>query len=191
MTEAASERIFLSVYGLPALQAAVGIDPTDKRPLRKAETSALHRELLQSRIAELKLRIPTGGLRECLVRGLLYVGMARGRADERGLAALRGLRTIEDDKPKPTLSEFKALVREQYYMLLIDGEATLAAIPDLLPRDYEARRKGLSALRRVLGAAGDLTGETAQRLERVAELFAVEPETAGVAHTKPRLARAS
>ena len=191
MTEAASERIFLSVYGSPALQAAVGIDPTDKRPLRKAETSALHRELLQSRIAELKLRIPTGGLRECLVRGLLYVGMARGRADERGLAALRGLRTIEDDKPKPTLSEFKALVREQYYMLLIDGEATLAAIPDLLPRDYEARRKGLAALRRVLGAAGDLTGETAQRLERVAELFAVEPETAGVAHAKPRLARAS
>ena len=191
MTEAASERIFLSVYGSPALQAAVGIDPSDKRRPRKAETSALHRELLQSRIAELKLRIPTGGLRECLVRGLLYVGMARGRADERGLAALRGLRTIEDDKPKPTLSEFKALVREQYYMLLIDGEATLAAIPDLLPRDYEARRKGLSALRRVLGAAGDLTGETAQRLERVAELFAVEPETAGVAHTKPRLARAS
>src|SRR6187402_2356747 len=40
MTEAASERIFLSVYGSPALQAAVGIDPTDERPLRKAETSA-------------------------------------------------------------------------------------------------------------------------------------------------------
>ena len=111
MTGGASERIFLSVYGSPALQAAVGIDPTDERPLRKAETSALHRELLQSRVAELRSRIPTGGLRECLVRGLLYVGMARGRADERGLAALRGLRTIEDDKPRPTLTEFKALAR--------------------------------------------------------------------------------
>src|SRR5215211_2615953 len=50
----------------PALQAAVGIDPTDERPLRKAETSPLHRELLQSRIAELRSRIATGGLRECL-----------------------------------------------------------------------------------------------------------------------------
>ena len=145
----------------------------------------------KSRVAELKSRIPTGGLRECLVRGLLYVGMARGSADERGLAALRGLRAIEDDKPRPTLSEFKALVRAQYYMLLIDQEATLAAIPDLLPRDHEARRKGFAALRRVLSAAGDLTGETAQRLERVAELFAVEAETAGVTHVKPRLARAS
>ena len=191
MAEAASERIFLSVYGSPALQAAVGIDPTDERKPRKAETSALHRELLQARIAELKSRIPAGGLRECLARGLLHVGMARGRADERGLAALRGLRTVEDDRPRLTLSEFKALVREQYYMLLIDQEATLAAIPDLLPRDYEVRRKAFAALRRVLGAAGDLTGETAQRLERVAGLFGVEPDTAGAAHAKPRLAKAS
>ena len=122
---------------------------------------------------------------------MIYVGMARGSVDERGFAAIRRLARIEDDRRRLTLAEFKALVREQYFMLLIDEDATLAAIPDLLPRDYEARRKGLAALRRVLGAAGDLTGETAQRLERVAELFAVEPETAGVAHTKPRLARAS
>ena len=34
--EAAAERTFLTVYGSPALQAAVGIDPADTRPLRKA-----------------------------------------------------------------------------------------------------------------------------------------------------------
>ena len=32
--------------------------------------------------------------------------MARGRADERGLAAIRGLRAgVEDDRPKPTLAD--------------------------------------------------------------------------------------
>ncbi len=92
MTETFAERMFLSVYGSPVLQAAVGIDPADARPLRKAAKSPLHRELLQSRIAELKSRIADGGLRECLVRGLLYVGMARGGADERGFAAIRRLR---------------------------------------------------------------------------------------------------
>ena len=187
-----SQRAHLSsVYGSPALQAAVGIDPTDERPLRKAETSALHRELLQSRVAELRSRIPTGGLRECLVRGLLYVGMARGRADERGLAALRGLRTIEDDKPRPTLTEFKALVREQYYMLLIDEEATIAAIADLLPRDREMRRKAFTALRRVLSAAGEVTGEAAQRLDRVAGLFGVNSDATDASVARPRLAKAS
>ena len=189
MTESLSEQMFLSVYGSPALQAAVGIDPTDARPLRKAQTSPLHRELLQSRIAELKSRIASGGLRECLVRSLLYVGMARGRADERGLAAIRGLRAgVEDDRPKPTLADFKALVREQYYMLLVDEEATLAAIPDLLPPDAEGRRRALTALRRVLSAAGDMTGEAAQKLERVAGLFGVGSDGA---IGKPKLAAAS
>ena len=31
------------------------------------------------------------------------------------------------------LSEFKTLVREQYFMLLIDKDASLAAIPSMLP----------------------------------------------------------
>ena len=105
MTETLAERMFLSIYGSPALQAAVGIDPTDARPLRKAAKSPLHRELLQTRIAELKSRIAER--RACAsasCAALLYVGMARGRVDERGLAAIRGLRAdVEDDKPRPTL----------------------------------------------------------------------------------------
>ena len=32
-----------------------------------------------------------------------------------------------------TLAEFKMLVREQFFMLLLDREAALAAIPKLLP----------------------------------------------------------
>jgi hypothetical protein len=115
--------------------------------------------------------------------------MARGRADERGLAAIRALRAgVEDDQPKLTLAAFKALIREQYYMLLIDEAATLAAIPDLLPADRDVRRTALTALRRVLSATGDMTGEAAQRFERIAGLFGVG--TDGVAG-KPKLAKAS
>ena len=43
MSEALAERTFLAVYGLPTLQAAVGIDPAATRPLRKAPKSPLHR----------------------------------------------------------------------------------------------------------------------------------------------------
>jgi hypothetical protein len=174
MTEAASERMFLSIYGSPLLQAAVGIDPANTEPLRKAAKSPLHRELQQKRIDEMKSRIATGGLRECLVRGLLYVGMARGGADERGLAAIRRLRSVQDNRPRPTLAEFKALVREQYYMLLIDQDATLAAIPELLPADTDMRRKAFAALHQVLSAVGETTGEAASRLQHVASLFGVE-----------------
>jgi len=176
MTEAISESTFQWVYGSPVLQAAVGIDPENGQPHRKAGKSSAHAQLLQARIDELRSRIDTGGLRECLARGLIYVGMARGGPDERGLAALRRLRAVEDDKPRLTLSEFKSLIREQYFMLLIDQEATLAAIPRLLPRDLETRRGAFIVLCHVLNALGDITGDAADRLRQVAQLFGVEAD---------------
>jgi pimeloyl-ACP methyl ester carboxylesterase len=176
MTEAISESTFQWVYGSPVLQAGVGIDPESGQPHRKAGKSSAHAQLLQARIDELRSRIDTGGLRECLARGLIYVGMARGGPDERGLAALRRLRAVEDDKPRLTLSEFKSLIREQYFMLLIDQEATLAAIPRLLPRDLETRRGAFIVLCHVLNARGDITGDAADRLRQVAQLFGVEAD---------------
>ncbi len=84
MSETLAERTFLAVYGSPTLQAAVGIDPAATQPMRRAAKNPLHQELLQTRIAELKSRIPIGGLREAVIRALLYAGMARGAVDERG-----------------------------------------------------------------------------------------------------------
>ena len=75
--EALSETLFLGIYGSPALQAAVGIEP-DAEVSAKPEMSPEHRQRLEARIAELKSQIGSGGLRECVVRGLLYVGMSRG-----------------------------------------------------------------------------------------------------------------
>jgi hypothetical protein len=40
-------------------------------------------------------------------------------------------------------------------MLLIDQEATLAAIPNLLRSDADVRRKAFAALRQMLSAAGE------------------------------------
>ena len=62
---------------------------------------------------------------------------------------------MKDGGLQMTLAEFKALIREQFLMLLMDQEATLQAIPDLLPADEDARRKGLAALHEVLSARGD------------------------------------
>jgi hypothetical protein len=181
--EALSERMFLSIYGSPALQAAVGIDP-QADPSPKPEMSQDYRKRLDARIAEIKSRIPTGGLRECVIRGLLYVGASRGMVDERSIEALRRARA-ERSGPRLTLAEFKAVVREQFFMLLLDQEATLAAIPKLLPRDTEARRAGLAVIREVLSASAELSGETTKRLRRVVELFGVSEGDTSQASTGP------
>jgi hypothetical protein len=174
--EALSESLFLSIYGSPALQAAVGID-ANADPSPRPEMSEQHRKLLDARIAELKSKIGSGGIRECGIRALLYVGMARGMVDERGLEALRRMRR-EDVASRLTLVEFKSLVREQFFMLLLDQDASLAAIPKMLPQDMHHRQAVLTAIREVLSVGGDISGETAKRLDRVAQLFGVSTEAA-------------
>jgi len=180
--EKLSEQIFLAVYGMPALQAAVGIDAAAGRPRRPGK-SPLHRELVEKRIAELKAKIDKGGLQECTIRGLIYIGAARGAVDERGVAALRRIRLTEEGS-KMTLAQFKAMGREQFFLLLLEPEATLAAIPKLLPSDLAERRKGLAAIRNVLSSSGEIAGETAERLKRVAALFGLDEQPSGTGAEK-------
>ena len=173
-SEALAERTFLTVYGSPLLQAAVGIDQSGKRPPRKASKNLLHRELLQKRIDELKARMPIGGLPEATIRALLYVGMARASVDERGFELVRRIRETHGAMP---LAAFKAMVREQFNMLLIDSEAALAAIPAMLPPDAETRRKALELIDTVLRARGELSAEDRKRLDDVAKLFGIDGES--------------
>jgi hypothetical protein len=170
MAEAVAERTFLSVYGAPMLQAAMGIDPSGTHPLRKTAKTPLHRELLQKRIAEIKAAIPTGGLRAAVIRGLLYSGMPRAAIDERGFEALRRVREAHTDL---SLSAFKALVREQYNMLLVDEAAALAAIPAMLPHDADTRAQAFDLIRQVLSARGALSADDHARLAEVARLFGI------------------
>ncbi|WFU38264.1 DUF3141 domain-containing protein [Bradyrhizobium sp. CB82] len=181
--EALSEAIFLNVYGSPALQAAVGVDP-NAAPSSRREMTAEHRAMLDRRIAELKSKIGEGGLREAAIRALLYVGSARGMVDERSIEALRQVRR-DHSGPRLTLAEFKMLVREQFFMLLLDRDGALAAIPKMLPDDVNQRRAAFAAMRHVLSAAEEITGERAKRLKQVAELFAVGEAAEPVSNVAP------
>ncbi len=171
-----SEQSFHAIYGAPTLQAALGIDTNSNQPPRKAEKSLLHQALVEARIAELRTRFAEGATCEGLARALIFVGMARGGADERGLEAVRRLRRAHPSAKQLTLADFKAVMREQYFMLLIDEDAALAALPKLLPESIEERRAAFAALREVLDASGALTGLAAERLQRVATLFRLDSE---------------
>src|SRR5215468_9825941 len=170
LMETVAERTFLTVYGSPALQAAAGINPADTRPLRKPAKNRLYQELVQKRIAELKSHIALGGLREAVVRALIYVGLGRGFVDERGFETVRRLRNRYGDMP---LSEFKTLVREQFAMLLIDQQAALAALPSLIPADAGKRSDGFNAIRQVLAACGKGSAEDEKRLSEIGRLFGI------------------
>ncbi len=170
-TEKMAEDTFHRIYGSPVLQAALGIDTdSDERP-RKAAKNPLHRELMDKRIAELRAGFSKGGLREACVRALVYVGAARGSVDERAFAAIRQLRRTDPLGGKLSLTEFKKLIREQFYMLWIDETEALDTLSQLLPEALDQRRRGYDLLRGVLETTGQLTGEAADRLARIETLF--------------------
>jgi hypothetical protein len=170
--EALTETVFLNVYGSPVLQAALGID-SGAEPSRRREMSAEHRAMLEKRVAELKSKTGEGGLREAAIRSLLFIGSARGMVDERSIEALRQVRR-DYAGARSTLSDFKTLVREQFFMLLLNRDAALATIPKLLPEDMNQRRAAFASMREVLSASGEIAGERAARLERVAALFGLD-----------------
>jgi pimeloyl-ACP methyl ester carboxylesterase len=170
--EALSEAVFLAMYGSPALQIAVGVDP-QSAPAGRREMEPKHRELLQARIAELKSKTSYGDLRVAGIRALLYVGSARGMVDERSLEALRRLRQADEGK-RIKLAEFKKLVREQFFILLLDREAALAAIPRMLPGNIDDRRRVFSAMQKILSVSAEISGEVANRLIQVAGLFGLD-----------------
>jgi hypothetical protein len=166
-----SEALFRTVYGLPAVQAFYGIDPQSDRPLHKAGKSALYRELVERRIAELKSRMVQGGLHEAVIRALLYIGLPRASVDERGFEMVRRIRREHHDLPTLPLQDFKALVREQFFMLLIDPDAAIAALPGLLPKDAETRGKAMAIIRQIASAVETDNSESMRRLQQIAQIF--------------------
>jgi hypothetical protein len=169
--EAAAERTFIATYGSEALQTAAGVDTRAVLPPRRASKNLLHYELVEKRIADLRSRISSGGLREAVIRSLLFAAMDRAAVDERGFEALRRIRRSQSDVP---LSAFKTTVREQFDMLSIDPEAAVAAIPSMLPADIAARQKAFNLICEVLSARGSHSREDLNRIRRIGALYGLD-----------------
>jgi hypothetical protein len=133
---------------------------------------AAHEALVAQKVAALRARIDQGGLREGVVRIILYAGAEEGSVDTRGFRMVERLREEYFAAELPALppAQRREFIKEQFFMLLLDEEATLAALPKLLSTDEE-RRSALEAAQRVLTAIGELTPARKARLRRVAEIL--------------------
>lgn len=169
------EQVFLMTYGSPVLQALLGLRASDESPRRRPGLEPERIAFVQERIAELKAKTATGDARDAAIRSLGYIGMGGAGVDERAFNQLAQMRTQYGDL---SLEEFKRLVRDQYFSLLLDEEAAVEAIPAMLPAAVDARTNILEDIRRIALAAGDMDGERKKRLSRIETLFAPAPEPA-------------
>jgi hypothetical protein len=174
-TEKLSEDTFRAIYGNETLQTALGVDTISEKRPRKAAKSLLHDELTAKRVADLRAAFGQGGLREAAIRALIWTGAPRGAVDERGFGVIRRLREAERGTDQPSLAEFKAMVRQQFLMLVIDERAAMDALPGLLPADRSEREQALDHIRSVLEGTGPVAGEVADRLDRIEAIFLPDP----------------
>jgi pimeloyl-ACP methyl ester carboxylesterase len=162
------EEIFLAIYSSPVLQALVGIRASDTLPRRRPGVEPERLAFIRERIGEIKSRLAEGGVREAAIRALVYIGLAGAGVDERAFNVLREIRAGQEGV---TLDEFKRSVREQYFALLLDQEAALAAIPRMLGSEAQAREQALALIRAVVRASGEPSGHRALHLAQIEALF--------------------
>ncbi|RPH65179.1 MAG: DUF3141 domain-containing protein [Myxococcaceae bacterium] len=177
MRDAMTEAVFLGVYGLPAVQAAVGLGP-EVKDQRHAERDLARELVAQKSRAELETRYMVGGALEAIARALVYVRLPEGTVDERGFWMMMALRDARPPEERRSLTEMKGIVKEQFLLVTLDEQRAFDTLPALLPRSMEKRRAALEALLRIISARGALSEESQRRLQRIEALFDVRSDRA-------------
>ena len=163
-----AEEIFHAVYGSPWVQGLLGVTRDNGRPRPKPGISPDQEAVLAAKIEEVRATMTVGGPLEAGVRALLYIIEGQHSIDARTFEVLR--RTLQA-YPDISLVHFKAVVRDQWAMLVIDEKAALRTLPRLLPADFDERRALTDKLTAICTAAGELEGEAKRRLEEMKNLF--------------------
>ncbi len=183
--DATQEAFFFAVYGQPLVQALLGLKGSDAPARRHPGTSPEHLAFVENRVAELRASMDEGGLREAAIRALVYIRMPTKLVDERGFEMLRQIHETEGGDL--TLEEFKALIREQFFMLLLDEERAIESLPKLIEGHESEAAAMLERIRKVVTVSGTMTEESTARLEAVAAIFS----PAALTPAKPRTRRAA
>ena len=165
------EQMFFGFYGSPFVQALLGINKdTVVRPV--PETSPEGLAARQAQTVAYAAMLETGGFDEALTRAVLYVGAADRALDQRCALALNVAR---QQLMHLSLAEFKMLVRDQFFILQLEPERAIEALPSLLPKP-DARKEVLKQVRAIASAGDPLTVAERDRLARLAQALGVPIE---------------
>lgn len=165
-----TETLFMQLYGQPWLQTMVGLGATAEPLSRRPGIEPEHRRFIAARKSELTERIEEGGSLEAVLRALIYILGGAPATDERNFQRLKASR--EEFKGELDLAAFKALVRDQFFILRMDRKAALDALPAMLTDASNAEIDAdLAHIEHVLAASGPLSEHAAERLAAVREQF--------------------
>jgi hypothetical protein len=84
-------------------------------------------------------------------------------------------RMIDELKPEnvPSLAALKAAVKQQAFVLALDEERAIAALPKLAP-EMRHRRQGYDTARTIMKSRGELTPQQEERFRKVAAVLGLD-----------------
>ena len=161
-----SEQVFFAVYGSSVLQALMGVS-TDAQARQLPADLSDQQHACERQTESLVDRLRRGGFDEALTRAVLYATAAERVIEQRCALALNVAR---QQAMHLSLSEFKALVREQSSVLQDARERAVDAIADLVP-EADMRRTLMEQVRAVVAAGGLPNAIESERLLRLTRLL--------------------
>ena len=181
-----TEAYFLTTYGLPVLQAALGLRGASDQNAHRVERELVREVVAAELRSNVENRFEVGGLEEAVLRALVYVRLPYGALDERGYRRAKLLRERRKVNKRMTLPEFREMLNEQVQLVQRDPERAIAALPRLLKADEADIAAAWQAFSDLVSAPGVLDDEGEQRLARVAPLFGAQvAERAGAPKRRP------
>jgi len=167
------ERMFKAIYESPWLAAAVGLEPGSLGRRGPQSATWEQDELKRLKRQEIESHMEQGTLLDAWARLLLYVRPEEKLVDERPFNMVR--RMIEELKPEsvPSLAALKAAVKRQAFVLALDEERAIEALPKLVP-EMRHRRQGFDAAQLVMRARGEPTPHQEARLRRVSAVLGLD-----------------
>jgi hypothetical protein len=168
------ELLFKAVYEAPWLQAAIGLRGAAADGRAVGTRDEVFEALVAERLRALRARMDEGGLREAAIRMLLYAGSDEPRVDVRGFRMAERVRDQQLAGERLPAARRRELVRDQFFLLLLDETEALAALPRMLTSATD-RTAALDMARQILSAKGELSDERRARLARVEAIFNTSP----------------
>jgi pimeloyl-ACP methyl ester carboxylesterase len=171
--DAWQESVFKALYESPWVAAAVGL-AGDADPRRSSKAAAAVREeFARLKINEIVSDIERGTPFDAWVRLLLWQGKEEDAIDERPFNLIRRLGREQPPGEGRTLVELKEAIKRQMFVLLLDEERAIAALPTLMP-DLKQRDKALALARRVAAARGPLSATQQARFRHLEKVLGLE-----------------
>ena len=175
--DAMYEGAFKAIYGSPWLAAAVGLSADSARrrgPRRGSQLPSWeYQELTRLKRLMAESHIEEGTVLDGWVRIALYVAREQQVFDERPYNLARRMIDQRSPEARPSLDELKAAVKRQAFVLALDEERAVAALPKLLP-EGQPRREALEGAQLVAGAGGPLTEDQEGRFRRIERVLGLE-----------------